>query len=282
MVTGLGAVTPIGNDLSTTWQALIAGRSGIRHVTRFDATAFKGAIAGEVCDFEPGALLPARRMRMLDWSAQMGLAAAAEAIADAGLPDEPLGPRAGVVFGSTFGGSSLLEDQLAALETHGPRRVSPFFLTGVLPDAMSGHIAIQTGATGPNMAVLAASATGAGAIGEAAEIIKRGDADTVIAGACEAPLTPFLYAGFTAMRGMAVAESDPAGACRPFDAMRSGFVVAEGAGAFVLESLDRARERGARIYADVSGYGSANDAYHMTAEDPEGRGLAAAIAMALR
>jgi 3-oxoacyl-[acyl-carrier-protein] synthase II len=283
VVTGLGAVTPLGNDVASTWEGLLAGRSGIRFITRFDASGFDGAIAGEVRDFKPETYMPAKRARTMDPSSQFGVAAALEALRDAGLDAQtPLGPRAGVIFGSSLGGPTLLEAQTAYQRKHGTRRLKPFTLTGLLPDSASGQIAILTGATGPNMAVLAASATGAGSVGEAAEIIRRGDADIMIAGACEAPLTPVIYGAFAAMRNFAKPEGDPTTACRPFDARRTGFVLAEGAGALVLESLENARARGATPYAEVGGYGSANDAFHMIAEEPAGRGLVAAIAIALR
>ena len=283
VVSGLGAVTPVGNDAPSTWRALLEGRSGIDYVCQFDAAPFGGAIAGEVKGFAPKGLLPAKELRHLDRNVQLGAVAALEALADAGLEAAlPLGPSCGVVFGAASAGFVLYEEQAARLRELGPRRVSPFFLTNMLPDAASGYIAIRAGAMGPNLAVLAACATGAAAVGEAAEIIRRGDADLMIAGACEAPLTPSIYAGFSALRAIASPGDDPARACKPFDRRRDGFVVAEGAGALVLESLEHARDRGATPYAELAGYGSSNDAFDMTAPEETGRAPVLAIEMALR
>lgn len=281
-MTGLGAVTPIGSDVSTTWESILAGRSGIGKLSRFEHPESEGAIAGEVRDFQFTKRLPAKMVRHADRSVQYGVAATLEALDDAGLSYGNLGSRTGVIFGSSLGGHVLLESQSAVLRKQGPRRVSPFMLPNILPDAASGYIAILTGATGPNMAVLSASGTGASAIGEAAEIIRRGDADVMIAGAAEAPLTPVLYAGFAAMRTLAVAAEDPARACRPFDLDRTGFVLAEGSAAVVLESKESAEARGARVYAALAGYGSGNDAFDIVASEPTGRGAAIAMSAALR
>jgi 3-oxoacyl-[acyl-carrier-protein] synthase II len=282
VVSGLGAVSPTGSDVGTTWESILAGRSGIGRLTRFAAAESECAIAGEVRDFEPTKWLPAKTIRHADRSVQFGVIAALEALSDAGLAGGSLGPRAGVIFGSSLGGHGVLEAQNAVLEEQGPRRVSPFMLPNLLPDAASGYIAILAGATGPNMAVLSASATGSSAIGEAAEIIRRGDADVMIAGAAEAPLTPVLYAGFAAMRTLAEAGDDPAHACRPFDLNRTGFVIGEGAGAVVLESREHAVARGARVYAELAGYGSGNDAFDIVASEPSGRGAALAMSAGLR
>jgi 3-oxoacyl-[acyl-carrier-protein] synthase II len=283
VVTGLGVVTPLGNDVPTTWQALIEGRSGIGYVTLFDTSAYDYAIAGEVHDFVPEAVLESKDLRHIDRYCQFAVNASLEALRDAGIDVRGgLGERAGVVFGSGAGGYTLLEEQSRILNQKGPRRVSPYFLTNILPDAASGYIAIHTGAMGPNMAVISACATGAGSIGEAAEIIKRGDADLMIAGGAEAPITPNLYAGFNALRAVASPGDDPSRACRPFDRCRDGFVVGEGAGSVVLESWEHARARGARVYAELVGYGSSNDAFDMVASDEYGRGAALAMNMALR
>jgi 3-oxoacyl-[acyl-carrier-protein] synthase II len=282
VVTGLGAVSPLGNNVGSTWESILAGRSGIDRLTRFEVPVSEYAIAGEARDFDPTRWLPARTVRHADRSVHFGVVAALEALTDAGLTDEQLGPRAGVVFGSSLGGHIVLESQTAILQEHGPRRVSPFMLPNVLPDAVSGYIAILAGAKGPNMAVLSASASGASAIGEAAEVIRRGDADIMIAGATEAPLTPVLYAAFAAMRTLAVAGDDPVHACRPFDLNRTGFVIGEGAGAVVLESKEHALARSARVYAELAGYGSGNDAFDIVASEPTGRGAAIAMAAALR
>jgi 3-oxoacyl-[acyl-carrier-protein] synthase II len=281
VVTGLGAVTPVGHDVPSTWEALLGGRSGVGRITLFDTSKFDVDIAAEVKDWRPVSL-PPKDARRMDRYAQFGAVAALEALADAGLASEgPLGPSAGVVFGAGSGGYILLEEQARVLRESGARRVSPFFLTNVLPDAISGHIAILSGAMGPNMAVVAACATGAAAIGEAAEIIRRGDAEIMIAGGAEAPINETLYSAFYAMRAIATAD-DAAEACKPFDARRNGFVVAEGAGAMVLESLEHARARGARIYAELAGYGCSNDAFDMVASEESGRGPVLSIEMALR
>jgi 3-oxoacyl-[acyl-carrier-protein] synthase II len=264
------------------WESITAGRSGISRVTRLETPEFADAIAGEVRDFEPEKSLPSRIVRYADRSVQFGAAAALEALQDAGLAEGTLGPEAGVIFGSSLGGQSVQESQNAILREQGPRRMSPFMLPNILPDAISGYIAILCGATGPNMAVLSAPATGASSIGEAAEVILRGDAEIMIAGATEAPLTPMLYAGFAAMRTLAAPCDDPARACKPFDLNRTGFVLGEGAGAMVLESKAHAEMRGARIYAELAGYASSNDAYDLVASEPSGRGAALAMSVALR
>ena len=283
VVTGLGAVTPLGNDLTTTWQNVLAGRSGIAPITLFDASGYESAIAGEVKDFVPEEYFPAKDARYMDRYVQFACAAALEALRDAGIEiGAGLGPAAGVVIGSGAGGHVLLEEGFRTLATKGHRRISPFFLTNFLPDASSGHVAILTGAMGPNMAVVSACATGAGSIGEAAEIIRRGDADIMIAGGAEAPLTSMLYASFNALRAIATVDSDPSKSCKPFDLRRDGFIVAEGAAIVVLESLEHATNRGARIYAELAGYGSANDAFDMVASEETGRGAILAMEMALR
>ncbi len=282
VVTGIGAVTPLGNDAPSSWQALLAGQSGVHYITSFDASDFDRPIAGEVKGFEP-ASLPARDLRHLDRSVHFGAVAALEALTDAGLDTKrPLGERCGVVFGSGAGGQILTEEQGAVYRERGARRVSPFFLTHMLPDAASGYVAILAGAMGPNMAVIAACATGAAAIGEAAEIIRRGDADVMIAGGCEAPLSPLLFAGFSALRAVASPGDDPSTACKPFDNRRDGFVVAEGAGAFVLESREHAERRRAQVYAELAGYGCANDAYDMVASEEKGRAAILCMETALR
>lgn len=284
VITGLGAVTPVGNDVPSTWAALLAGRSGIGRLTRFDTSPFDIDIGAEVKNFVPDAAIPQKEARRMDIGALFGLNAALEAVRDAGLEsEEPLGPRAGIVYGSASGGYTLLEEQRAIFLEKGPRRVSPFFLTNLIPDAVSGHIAIFTGAMGPNMAVVSACATGSSAIGEAYEVIRRGDADVMIAGGCEAPFVPVIYSSFYALRALGTGDpDDPASASRPFDLRRNGFVVGEGAGAVILESLEHAEARGARIHAELLGYGSSNDAFDMVASEETGRGPVLAMEMALR
>jgi len=282
VVTGLGAITPLGNDIRSTWKALLKGKSGIGHITRFDASDFGEAIAGEVKDFQPEKLVSPKTLRHMDRYSQLAAVASLEALADAGLSTiGGLGPEAGVVFAGS-GGYHLIDDQYRTIAERGPQRTSPFFLANMLPDSASGHIAILTGAMGPNMAVVSACATGASAVGEASEIIRRGDAEVMIAGGAEAPLTRMLYAAFSALRAIASPGDDPSKACKPFDRRRDGFVIAEGAGALILESLEHAEARGARVYAELSGYGASNDAFDMVASEESGRGPALAMEMALR
>jgi beta-ketoacyl-acyl-carrier-protein synthase II len=283
VVTGVGALSPVGNDASSSWQSLLAGRSGIGPVTRFDNAQFPFAIAGEIKGFDADSLLPPRVGRHMDVNVQYACVTALEALRDAGVSIErPLGETAGVIFGSGVGGYNLLEEQTRVFNKKGPRRVSPFFLANILPDAASGYLAMITGATGPNMAVVSACATGAAAIGEAYETIRRGDADLMICGGTEAPITPVLYSAFAALRAIATYDDDPSVACKPFDARRDGFVIAEGAATLILEEAEHAERRGARVYAEVGGYGSANDAFDMQASEENGRGAVLAIQMALR
>jgi len=283
VVTGLGAITPLGNDVASTWENLLRGRSGIAPITLFDASPFEVQIAGEVKGFQPEEWIAPKELRRMDRSAQMGVAAALQAVRDSCLSIEKAGSdRVGVIFGSGAGGYGLLLEQQKILEEKGHRRVSPFLISHILPDAASGHIAIELGATGPNMGVISACATGTGATGEAWETIRRGDAEGMIAGGCEAPLVPILWAGFHALRALADDKEDPARACKPFDRRREGFVVGEGAAALLLESLEHAQARGARIYAEMAGYGSSNDAFDMVASHESGRGPILCMEMALR
>lgn len=282
VVTGLGAVSPVGNDAPTTWAALVAGKSGVGRITAFDPSPFEINVAAEVKDFHPEEVIPPKELRRMDRNAQLGVAAALEAVRDACLSiDEGNAAQVGVIFGSAGGGYGMLLEQERALVERGARRVSPFLISHMLPDAASGHIAILTGAMGPNMAPASACSTGTTAIGEAAETIRRGDAEVVISGGTDEPLLPVLYAGFMALRAVAD-DPDPAKACKPFDARRNGFVVGEGAAALVLETLEHARARGARIYAEVLGYGSSSDAFDMEASHESGRGPILAMQMALR
>jgi beta-ketoacyl-acyl-carrier-protein synthase II len=283
VVTGLGAITPLGNDVASTWEALLHGRSGIAPITLFDASPFEVQIGGEVKGFQPEDWIPAKELRRMDRSAQMGVVAALQAFRDACLSiGEADSAQVGVIFGSGAGGYGLLLEQQKVLEEKGYRRVSPFLISHILPDAASGHIAIELGATGPNMAVVSACATGGGAVGEAWETIRRGDAEAVVAGGCEAPLLPILWAGFHALRALADDKEDPTRACKPFDRRRDGFVVSEGAAALVLESLEHAQARGARICAEVVGYGASNDAFDMVGSHESGRGPILCMEMALR
>jgi 3-oxoacyl-[acyl-carrier-protein] synthase II len=279
-VTGLGAVTPIGNDAPTTWRAAVAGESGIDFIRSFDASGFPVRVAAEVKDYEPNGVVSPKEARRLDRNVLLALGAAKEAIEDAGLNGfDPA--RVGVVFGSAIGGFLGIMQQHEVLQERGPDRVSPHFLPNVLVDSASGQLAISLGLRGPNYAPVSACATGSHAIGEAAEIIRRGDADAILAGGTEACMHPLILAGFCAMRGLAAEEEYPPRASRPFDATRAGFVMGEGACVLVLEDLEAAQARGAKVYAEVLGYGASNDAYHMAAPDPDFVGVAEMMRAAL-
>jgi 3-oxoacyl-[acyl-carrier-protein] synthase II len=271
-ITGVGAVTPLGNDVATTWEAALSGKSGIDHIKAFDASDAQVGIAGEVKNFETEGLAPAKDLRRLDRNVLFALSAAKQALADAGTngfrPD-----RVGIVLGSAIGGFIELMRQAEILRERGPDRVSPNFLPNVLVDSASGQLAIELGIRGPNYAIVSACATGSHTIGEGAELIRNGHADAILAGGTEACIHPLILAGFTAMRGLATANGDPAAASRPFDATREGFVMAEGAGVVFLEELESAQRRGAFVYAEVLGYGASNDAYHMAAPDPASVGV---------
>jgi 3-oxoacyl-[acyl-carrier-protein] synthase II len=273
VVTGLGAVTPIGNDRHATWDAAVAGRSGIDFISSFDASGYPVRIAGEVKGFEPASVVGPREARRLDRYVTLGVAAAIEAAADASLDGAYDPSRVGVLFGSAIGGILGIAEQHSILLERGPDRVSPYFIPSVLPDAASGQIAITLGLRGPNYAPVSACATGSTAIGEAAEVIRRGAADAVLAGGSEAAVTPLILAGFCAMRGLAAEDEYPPRASRPFDATRAGFVIGEGACVLVLEELEAARARGATIYAEVIGYGASNDAHHLAQPDPDSVGV---------
>jgi 3-oxoacyl-[acyl-carrier-protein] synthase II len=280
-VTGLGAVTPLGNDAPSTWQTALAGRSGIDWIRSFDASGFPVRVAAEVKDFTPPNAVPPKEARRLDRNVLLAVAAAHEAAEDAAL--DGLDPtRVGVVLGSAIGGVAGLLEQADVMRERGADRVSPFFLPNVLVDSASGQIAITLGMRGPNYAVVSACATGSHAVGEGAELIKRGDADVILAGGTEACMHPLILAGFCAMRGLAAEENHPPRASRPFDATRAGFVMGEGACVLVLEELEAARARGATIYAEVLGYGASNDAHHMAQPDPESVGVAEMMRAALR
>jgi 3-oxoacyl-[acyl-carrier-protein] synthase II len=280
VITGVGSVTPLGNDAASTWEAAVAGRSGIDYISAFDASAYPVQIAGEVKDFDPAGLSSAKELRRLDRNVLFALSAAKEALADAGVngyrPD-----RVGIVLGSGIGGFHQLMQQYDVLKDRGPDRVSPNFLPNVLVDSASGQLAIELGVRGPNYAVVSACATGSHAVGEGAELIRHGHADAVLAGGTEACIHPLILAGFCAMRGLAAANGDPATASRPFDATRAGFVMSEGAGVLMLEELEAAEARGARVYAEVLGYGASNDAYHMAAPDPDSVGVVEMMRQAL-
>jgi 3-oxoacyl-[acyl-carrier-protein] synthase II len=280
-VTGIGAVSPLGLDAPSTWRAAVAGESGIDWIRAFDTTGLPVRVAGEVKDFDPAAVASPKEARRLERNVLFALSAAREALTDSGLTDfDPT--RVGIVFGSAVGGITAVAEQAAVLRERGPDRVSPTFLPNILVDTASGQLAISLGIKGVNYAIVSACATGSHTIGEAAEIVKRGDADAVIAGGTEACIDPLMLAGFTAMRGLAAEDEYPPRASRPFDATRAGFVMAEGAGAVVVEDWDRARARGAQIYAEVLGYGASNDAHHLAQPEPDAEGVAAMMRSALK
>ncbi len=283
VVTGLGAVTPLGSTVRDFWDGLVNGRSGIGRITLFDPSAFEVQIAGEARDFHPEEVIPSKELRRMDRNAQFAVVAATQAVADAGLViDDTNRYDVGVIFGSAGGGYETLLANQEAFAEKGWRRVSPFLIAHMLPDAASGHIAIALGASGPNFCVASACASGTGSVGEAWETIRRGDCEVVIAGATDAPILPVIHAGFHALRALANDPERPERACRPFDLNRTGFVVGEGAGALVLESLDHALRRGARIYAEVCGYGTSADAHDMVAAHESGEPAAHAMKLALR
>ena len=279
-VTGVGAVTPLGNDAKTTWEGLLEGRSGVDFIRAFDASDLPVRIAAEVKDFDPSGLVGAKELRKLDRNVLFALAAAKEAVADAGV-DGYRPERVGVVLGSGIGGFNELMRQHDVLRERGHDRVSPSFIQNILVDSASGQIAIELGVRGPNYAVVSACATGSHAVGEGAELVRDGSADIVLAGGTEACVHPLILAGFTNMRGLAVENEDPARASRPFDATRAGFVIGEGAGVLLLEDLESAQARGARVYAELLGYGASNDAYHMAAPDPDSVGVIEMMRQAL-
>ncbi len=279
-ITGVGAVTPLGLDAASTWRSALEGRSGIGWISTFDTDGLPVRIAGEVKDFDPTQVVSAKEARKLERNVLLGVAAGREALDDAGLRGfDPT--RVGVIFGSAIGGVPGILEQADVLRERGPGRVSPNFLPNILVDSVSGQLAISLGIKGPNYAVISACATGSHAVGEAAEMIKRGAADAVLAGGTEACLVPLILAGFTAMRGLVAEDVDPALASRPFDARRAGFVMSEGAGALLLEDWEQAERRGADIYAEVLGYGASNDAHHLAQPEPDATGVAAMMAVAL-
>src|SRR6266705_1126277 len=281
VVTGLGAVTPIGADAPSTWRAAIAGESGIDFIRSFDASEFPVRVAAEVKDFDPTQVASPKAARRLDRNVLLSLGAAQEAVADAGLGGAYSADRVGILFGTAIGGIMGIVEQVDILRERGPDRVAPTFIPNVLVDTASGQLAISLGFRGPNYAPVSACATGSHAVGEAAELVRRGDADAVLAGGTEACMHPLILAGFSAMRGLVSEEEHPPRASRPFDATRAGFVMGEGACVLVLEELEAARARGARVYAEVLGYGASNDAHHMAQPEPEATGVADMMRAAL-
>jgi 3-oxoacyl-[acyl-carrier-protein] synthase II len=283
VVTGMGGITPVGHDVPSTWDALVHGRSGIAPVSLFDVSDLDVRIAGEVKDFDPTAYLDKKEARRMDRFLQLGMVAAREAMRDAQFtvpPEEA--ETTGVLVGSGIGGIGTIVDAAIVLHARGPDRVSPFVVPMMLPDMLAGLVSIDTGAKGPNFGVSSACATAGHAIGEGAEIIRRGDAEVMIVGGAEAPVTRIGLAAFDSMRALSRRNDEPQRASRPFDRDRDGFVLAEAAGMLILEELEHARRRGAHIYAEIAGYGATGDAYHITAPSEGGEGAARAMRLALR
>ncbi len=275
VVTGLGCVSPVGNTVQAAWDSLLAGRSGIARIEAFDPTAFACQIAGEVKNFDLEPYINAKEARSMDRFIHLGIAAAQQAIEDAGLPsteelDDELATRIGVIIGSGIGGLPLIEETHSELTNRGPRRISPFFVPASIINMISGHVSMRHGFKGPNLAIVTACTTGLHSIGEAARKIEYGDADIIVAGGSESTVSPLGIGGFAAMRALSTRNDDPTAASRPWDKDRDGFVLGEGAGVMVLESYEHAKARGAKIYCELAGYGMSADAGHMTAPNMDG------------
>jgi 3-oxoacyl-[acyl-carrier-protein] synthase II len=283
LITGAGAVTPLGAGVERFWDAALHGKSGVGPITLFDAEPFPSRIAGECSDFDPTDFMSKKEARRMDRFAQLGIAAGIEAAQSAGIVDliRQRPERVAIVMGTGIGGLSTWEREYKVLNERGPGRVSPFLITMMVPNMAAGQLAIMLGATGPSQCPVLACATGGEAIAEGLELIRRGDADVVIAGSSEAPITPLSMAGFCAIRAVSRYNGEPHRASRPFDTDRDGFVMSEGAGAVILESPEHAERRGAEPIAAVSGYGRTTDAYHVTAPDEQGRGVERAMRLAL-
>lgn len=281
-ITGIGLVSPLGVGTDATWEGLLAGRSGVGPITRFDASEFNSRIAGEVPDFDPEAFMDRKDARKADTFIQYALAATSVAMSDSGLTiDDSNAERVGVIIGSGIGGLPLIEEMHNTLLERGPSRISPFFIPGLIVNMAAGQVSIRTGARGPNSAPCTACTTGLHAVGDAFRLIQHGYADAMIAGGTEAVLTPLAVGGFCAMRALSTRNEDPQHASRPWDKDRDGFVMGEGSGIVILEELEAARQRGATIYAELVGYGMSGDAYHISAPEPEGRGARQVMKAAL-
>ena len=271
VVTGLGLISPVGNSVEEGWQNILAGRSGIGPITRFDASTFSARIAGEVKDFDITTYLPAKDARRMGTFIHYGMAAGIQAVRDAGLDTEQPDPeRIGVAIGSGIGGLPLIEETKDEYNAAGVRKISPFFVPGSIINMISGNLSITFGFKGPNVALVTACTTGTHCIGDAARMIEYGDADVMVAGGAEATVSPLGVGGFCAARALSTRNDDPTTASRPWDKDRDGFVLGEGSGVLVLEEYEHAKARGARIYAELAGYGMSGDAYHMTAPDTDG------------
>lgn len=282
VITGLSAITPLGNNKDLFWQALLEGRSGIGPITRFDASPYPTRIAGEVKDFDPSLYMDRKEAKRMDRFTQYAVACSKMAIEDAQIDLQNLSlDQTGVVLGSGIGGLETLEETARVLHEKGPGRISPFFVPMMISNMAAGQVAIALGVSGPNITVVSACASATNAIGESFKMIARGAAEVVITGGVEASVTPLALAGFCSMKALSTRNDEPQRASRPFDAERDGFVMGEGGGVLILESLEHAQKRGATIYAEVLGYGSTDDAYHITAPHPEAVGMAGAMKKAV-
>ena len=282
VVTGMGCVAPVGNTLSTAWNAIVEGRSGIATITRFDATPFTTHIAGEVKGFQIEDYIPAKEARHMDTFIHYGMAAGMQAMQDSGLVvTAENATRIGVIVGSGIGGLPMIEETHAELQARGPRRVSPFFVPASIINMISGHLSIKYGLQGPNLAIVTACTTGLHSIGAAGRMIEYGDADVMIAGGAESTISPLGLGGFASARALSTRNDDPATASRPWDRDRDGFVLGEGAGVMVLEEYEHAKARGAKIYAELLGFGMSADAHHMTAPLENGEGARRCMVAAL-
>jgi 3-oxoacyl-[acyl-carrier-protein] synthase II len=271
VVTGLGVISPVGIGVESSWSNLIAGKSGITRISKFDPSNFSSQIAGEVKDFDVSQFLPAKDARRMDTFIQYGLAAAIEAVKDSGIvATEENAERIGVSIGSGIGGLRLIEETNDTYDEGGPRKISPFFIPGTIINMISGNLSIMYGFKGPNVSIVTACTTGTHSIGDAARMIEYGDADVMVAGGAEAAITELSVGGFASARALSNRNADPATASRPWDKDRDGFVIGEGAGVMVLEEYESAKKRGAKIYAELVGYGMSADAYHMTAPNMDG------------
>ena len=281
MVTGLGQISPVGNNVADAWQNLLAGVSGIGRITRFDAGELSAQIAGEVKDFQIGDYIGAKEARRMDAFIHYGIAAALQAVADAGLDDYAAldKTRVGVNIGSGIGGLPSIEETGIVVHENGPRRINPFFIPGSLINLIAGHVTILKGYQGPSYGIVSACTTGAHCIGDAARMIQYGDADVMVAGGAEGAVCMLGVGGFAAMKALSTRNDDPATASRPWDKDRDGFVMGEGAGVLVLEEYEHAKKRGAKIYAELAGFGMSSDAHHITAPNAEGPALAVARAL---
>ena len=282
VVTGMGMISPIGNDVHESWKASLSGKSGVKLNEAFDTENFAVKICGQISNFDASKYMSAKEARRIDPFIQLGISAAKQAIEDAGLSEGVKDPeRVGVAVGSGIGGIGTIEETHSVLVNSGPRRVSPFFIPGVVINMISGAISIEYGFTGPNFAVVTACTTGTHNIGLGARMIQNGDADAMVVGGAEAATSPITVAGFNSMKALSTRNEDPAGASRPWDRNRDGFVLGEGAGVLVLEELDRAKKRGAKVYAELTGFGMSADAFHITGPAESGEGGAAAMKNAL-